>query len=178
MPAQKKRKKEALRELAEKIERRTEPLRLTGLRGSSRALMAAELIRAHPDQPALILAPSAKRCDALVEDLRSTLGSEISAERLCAFPRHDTLPYDRFSPQPFLITARTHVLYRWLECSSPKRSPSPPPPSSWPIGPLSQTGCPLAKVLIDMCTDFRLARLSIVKAGSRRFMKPAISECL
>ena len=128
MPARKKRKKEALHELAETIEGRTEPLRLTGLRGSSRALMVAELIRAHPDQPALILAPSAKRCDAMLEDLRSTLGSEISAERLCAFPRHDTLPYDRFSPQPFLITARTHVLYRWLECSSPKRSPSPPAP--------------------------------------------------
>ena len=90
--------------------------------------MATELIRAHPNQATLILAPSAKRCDALLEDLQATLGSEIANERLCAFPRHDTLPYDRFSPQPFLITARTHVLYRWLECSSQEGNPSLPAP--------------------------------------------------
>ncbi len=117
MPARKKagKKRDGLLELAEKITARKEALRLTGLRGASGARIAAELIRAQPDQPALILAPSAKRCDALMDDLRSCLGSELSSERLFAFPRHDTLPYDRFSPQSFLTTARINVLYRWLE---------------------------------------------------------------
>ncbi|MEE3325750.1 MAG: transcription-repair coupling factor [Myxococcota bacterium] len=129
MAARKKaRKKDGLRALAEKIEAREGPLRLTGLRGSSGARLTAELIRAHPDQPALILAPAAKRCDALLDDLRSHLGSELSSERLFTFPRHDTLPYDRFSPQPFLITARLNVLYRWLECGSGEKNASGPAP--------------------------------------------------
>ena len=119
LPARKKAgKKTGLSELAGKIQARKGPLRLTGLRGASGARLAAELIRSQPDLPALILAPSAKRCDALMEDLRSCLGSELAQDRLFAFPRHDTLPYDRFSPQPFLITARVNVLHRWLEYGS------------------------------------------------------------
>ncbi len=30
------------------------------------------------------------------------------------FPRYDTPPYDRFSPQPFVVAQRMHVLFRWL----------------------------------------------------------------
>ncbi len=78
LPARKKAgKKDELLELAEKVAARKGPLRLTGLRGASVARIAAELIRAQPDRPALILAPSAKRCDALMDDLRSCLGNEL-----------------------------------------------------------------------------------------------------
>ena len=34
--------------------------------------------------------------------------------RVRAFPRHDTQPYERFSPQPFVVAQRMEVLYRWL----------------------------------------------------------------
>ena len=104
----------ALRALARRVETRTGPVRLTGLRGAARAVAAAELIRAHPDRPVLIICASAKRSDALAEDLHTVLGEREDAPRLHPFPRHDTLPYDRFSPQPFLIAQRMDVLYRWL----------------------------------------------------------------
>ncbi|MFP8872941.1 MAG: hypothetical protein VCB42_00080, partial [Myxococcota bacterium] len=128
MPARKSKKVGPLEELAWKVEKRDGPVRLTGLRGASRAVLAAELIRAHEDRPALILAASAKQCDALVDDLRSVLGRERSAQRLCSFPRHDTLPYDRFSPQPFLVTARMEVLYRWWAGSEKALAADQPAP--------------------------------------------------
>jgi len=40
-------------------------------------------------------------------------GSAADDRRTRAFPRHDTLPYDRFSPQGFVIAQRMDVLYRW-----------------------------------------------------------------
>jgi transcription-repair coupling factor (superfamily II helicase) len=61
----------------------------------------------------VFVTPSSKRCDALLEDLRIALGGDDAA-RVRAFPRHDTPPYDRFSPQPFVIAQRMDILYRWL----------------------------------------------------------------
>ncbi|MGH0029141.1 MAG: transcription-repair coupling factor [Myxococcota bacterium] len=36
-----------------------------------------------------------------------------------AFPRYDTQPYERFSPQPFLVAQRMDLLYRWLASPAP-----------------------------------------------------------
>ncbi len=112
--ARKRLAEDALRELADRVMARAGPVRLTGLRGGTRALMAAELIRAHAGRPVLLLSAGAKSGDRLLEDLRSLLGERDESARLRRFPRHDTLPYDRFSPQPFVVTQRMDVLHRWL----------------------------------------------------------------
>ncbi|MEN8181768.1 MAG: CarD family transcriptional regulator, partial [Myxococcota bacterium] len=105
-----------LRDVARRVCERAGPLRLSGLRGAARAAVGARLVEAHGDRPVLFLAPSAKEGDALLEDLRTALGEVPPEEggRVRAFPRHDTPPYDRFSPQPFVIAQRMDVLYRWL----------------------------------------------------------------
>jgi len=109
-------KQGGLRELAAHALRRPGALRLSGLPGSARAVVAAELVRAHGPGPVLVLGPSAKACDALLDDLRVALGEPVDDGRLAVYPRHDTLPYDRFSPQPFAVAQRMSVLYRWLAC--------------------------------------------------------------
>jgi transcription-repair coupling factor (superfamily II helicase) len=67
----------------------------------------------------LFLAPDAKSADALLEDLRVMLGEAApeAGGQVRPFPHPDTLPYDRFSPQPFVTTQRMDVLYRWLEAA-------------------------------------------------------------
>jgi transcription-repair coupling factor (superfamily II helicase) len=76
----------------------------------------------------LVIVPSAKAGDAFVGDLRAALGEPGEGGRVRAFPRHDTQPYERFSPQPFLVAQRMDVLYRWLATPAPAgarlRSPS------------------------------------------------------
>ena len=123
-----------LRDLARRIESRVAPVRLTGLRGAARALMAAELVRAHEGRPVLILGASSKQCDELMDDLRGMLGERDAGSRLHVLPRHDTLPYDRFSPQPFVIAQRMDVLYRWLVAREPGPLAAEAPPvvvSDW-----------------------------------------------
>ncbi len=114
MAARRKQSRSALRALAQQVQARKDPVRLTGLRGGARSVAAAELIRAHADRPVLILGASAKRCDRLADDLRTVLGEDKASQRLRTFPRPDTLPYDRFSPQTFLTAQRMDVLHRWL----------------------------------------------------------------
>ena len=87
---------------------------LSGLRGCASAVVTAEIVRANPDAPVLVLAASAKAGDSLAEELRTVLGEDESSTRVLHYPRHDTLPYDRFSPQPFVVSQRMSVLYRWL----------------------------------------------------------------
>ena len=104
---------------AVKLEAERPPQRITGLRGAAKAVVAAELIRAHSDRPVLLLTASAKTADAWQAELTTLLGVGTpgdgqNAERLVPYPRHDTLPYERFSPQPFLTAARMAMLYRWL----------------------------------------------------------------
>ncbi len=113
MVARKRFPKDALKAVAKETLARTAPARLTGLRGAASAVLAAELIRVHGDGPVLVIAPSAKACDSLSDDLRTTLGERADARRIHPFPRHDTLPYDRFSPQPFVIAQRMGVLHGW-----------------------------------------------------------------
>jgi transcription-repair coupling factor (superfamily II helicase) len=105
-----------LEDLLERALARTGPVRATGLRGAARALVAARLARGAAPAPALVLAPDAKSADALLEDLTAFLGEPPPEEggRVRAFPRPDTLPYDRHSPQPFVVAQRMDALYRLL----------------------------------------------------------------
>jgi len=113
-----------LRELAKAVSKRRRALRVSGLRGAARGAVAAELVRGHGDAPVLFLTSSARAGDALLADLRTALGERegVKDGRLCVFPRHDTLPYDRFSPQSFVLTQRMEVLYRWLSCAGGRQS--------------------------------------------------------
>lgn len=103
-----------IKQVVGRVRKRTTPVRITGLRGASRALVAAELIRPQGTRPVLVLTPHSRAADALAEDLRLALGEQADDTRVFSFPRHDTLPYERFSPQPFITTQRMAVLYRLL----------------------------------------------------------------
>ena len=116
---------DSLKRIVESVMKRSGPVRVTGLRGASRAVVGAELVRAHADRPVLFLTANAKSADLLLDDLRTCLGERDEQQRTLAFPRHDTLPYDRFSPQPFLVAQRMNVLYRWLATPTPE-SPGAP----------------------------------------------------
>ena len=74
--------------------------------------------RTQAERPTLFLTATSKRADALCEDLRTLLGEREGAGRTGIFPRHDTLPYDHFSPQPYLLAERMAVLYQWLASGS------------------------------------------------------------
>lgn len=123
---------ETLDEVVARLESRDGPVRWVGLRGASRAVTVAHLARAHGDRPVLVLVPNAKAGDLFFEDLQSALGSAPEDTRLRAFPRYDTQPYERFSPQPFVVAQRMNVLYRWLANPAPKPG-TPKPSESAPI---------------------------------------------
>jgi transcription-repair coupling factor (superfamily II helicase) len=110
---------QGIEDVAAHLARRERTTHLSGLRGAARAVAVAQLARAHGDRPLLVLVPTAKQGDLFVEDLRAALGEAPGAGRLRAFPRHDTQPYERFSPQPFLVAQRMEVLYRWLASPDP-----------------------------------------------------------
>jgi transcription-repair coupling factor (superfamily II helicase) len=105
---------DGLDDVATHLARRERVTHVGGLRGAARAAAVAHLARAHGDRPLLVLVATAKHGDVFFEDLRSVLGEVPDAGRLRLFPRHDTQPYERFSPQPFLVAQRMEVLYRWL----------------------------------------------------------------
>jgi transcription-repair coupling factor (superfamily II helicase) len=86
--------------------------RLTGLRGEANRVAASHLIRAHGDRPVLYVTAHSRAADAAALALRGLLGEREDATRIRAFPRHDTLPFDRFSPQPFLVSQRMEILHR------------------------------------------------------------------
>ena len=110
---------ETLEDVVARVAARRGGVRLAGLRGAARAVAIAHLVRAHGDRPVLVLVPTSKACDAAVEDLRAALGEGESGGRVRVFPRHDTQPYERFSPQPLLVAQRMDVLYRWLATPAP-----------------------------------------------------------
>jgi transcription-repair coupling factor (superfamily II helicase) len=114
---------DSLDRLIPQVALRERAVRLTGLRGASRAVVGARLALAHGDAPVLFLTASAKAADALLDDLRTCLGERDADRRTRAFPRHDTLPYERFSPQPFVIAQRMDVLYRWLAAAGAPGAP-------------------------------------------------------
>jgi transcription-repair coupling factor (superfamily II helicase) len=110
-----------LGDVAERVRRRRGAVQLVGLRGAAGAVVGARLALAHGAAPLLFLAADSKRADVLLEDLRSALGEPPAEEggRVRPFPRHDSAPYDRFSPQPFVTAQRMDVLYRLLAGERP-----------------------------------------------------------
>ncbi|NRA07166.1 MAG: transcription-repair coupling factor [Myxococcales bacterium] len=114
--------------IARRIAQRSGAVELSGLRGASTAAATAQLVEAQGDAPTLLLVPTAKRADRCIADLKACLGeepehtrprragNEASADpgRVLPFPRYDTPPYERFSPQPFVVAQRMEILYRWL----------------------------------------------------------------
>ncbi len=115
-----------LEQLARRVVARDGAVRLSGLRGGARAAAGARLVQAAGERPVLFLAATAKAAEAFCADLRLTLGEATGPDgsaredaRVTLFPRHDTVPYDRFSPQPFVVAQRMDVLYRWLEPEGP-----------------------------------------------------------
>ncbi|MBW2426205.1 MAG: transcription-repair coupling factor [Deltaproteobacteria bacterium] len=99
--------------------------RITGLRGASNRVAASHLIRAHGDRPVLYVTPHSRASDVAVGALRALLGERDDRSRLQVFPRHDTLPFDRFSPQPFLVSQRMAVLHRLDEAAGEQAEPAP-----------------------------------------------------
>ena len=125
---------ETLGDVVARVGARAGPVRLTGLRGTARAVAMAHLVRAHGERPVLVLVPTSKACDALVDDLRAALGEGETGGRVRVFPRHDTQPYERFSPQPFVVAQRMDVLYRWLAtppAGVPMAEPAPVVVAPW-----------------------------------------------
>jgi transcription-repair coupling factor (superfamily II helicase) len=128
---------EALEDLAGQVLARSRTVRLTGLRGAARAVTVARLVKAHGDRPLLVLTPNSKAADAFEADLRGALGEAGPGGRVRSFPRHDTHPYERFSPQPFVVAQRMDVLYRWLANPAPgadtpaAREPAPVVVAPW-----------------------------------------------
>ena len=116
-----------LSDVIERVLGRSGPVRLTGLRGAARAVVVAQLARALGGRPLLVLVPTAKVGDAFLEDLRAALGEPPDGGRVLPFPRHDTQPYERFSPQPFVVAQRMDALYRWLASPASARSGEPAP---------------------------------------------------
>ena len=108
----------SLKSVVREVGKRSEPVRLLGLRGAARALVIAELVRGHGKRPALILTATSKRADTLAEDLRLALGESDETTRISTFPRQDTLPYERFSPQPFVVAQRMATLAGWLDAEA------------------------------------------------------------
>ena len=123
-----------LADIADRAMQRTRSLRISGLRGAGRATVAAHLIRAQGDRPALVLVPTAKAADAFLEDLRAALG-EPEDGRVRAFPRHDSQPYERFSPQAFVVASRMDVLYRWLASTRREGAVASPDPAPVVVAP-------------------------------------------
>lgn len=105
----------------------TEPIRrLTGLRGASNRVAASHLIRTATDRPVLYVTPHSRAADDAILALRGLLGEREDESRIRSFPRHDTLPFDRFSPQPFLVSQRMEVLHRLEETTNGDGSVAPP----------------------------------------------------
>lgn len=100
--------------IVQRIFERKHCVRLGGLRGGARTFVAAKLIQEHGSRPVLVISATSKTGDAFFANLQTALGARASEERLRIFPRYDTLTYERFSPQPFIITQRMSALYLWL----------------------------------------------------------------
>ncbi|HEX2484544.1 MAG TPA: transcription-repair coupling factor, partial [Myxococcota bacterium] len=107
----------SLPDVVKRVRARRGAVQIAGLRGAAGAVVGAHLAQALAPPAVLALAPDSKRADVLLEDLRVALGEPPPEEggRVRPFPRHDTAPYDRFSPQPFVTAQRMDVLHRLLE---------------------------------------------------------------
>jgi len=79
-----------------------------GLAGAATGLYLARAAVA-TGRPLLVIAPDAASMTRLEDDLRFFLPADIP---VLAFPDYETLPYDRFSPHPDIISQRLRTLSR------------------------------------------------------------------
>ncbi|MBW2243424.1 MAG: transcription-repair coupling factor [Deltaproteobacteria bacterium] len=114
-----------LQPLAERLARGVGPRRLMGLRGGARAAVLARLVQAAGSRTVLVLTAGAKETDRVAQDLASALGETTAEEggRVRTFPHPDTPPYDRFSPQPFVVAQRLDILFRLADPAADEPGP-------------------------------------------------------
>ena len=73
---------DSLSEVSRLIADRPGSVRLTGLRGAARAVVAAHVLIDHGPKPALVLVPNAKSGDAIAADLQAALGEPAEGGRI------------------------------------------------------------------------------------------------
>ncbi len=120
-----------LEQLAVRLAGGLGPRRLMGLRGGARVAVLARLVQAAGDRTVLVLTAGAKETDRAAQDLAAALGEPPAEEggRVRSFPHPDTPPYDRFSPQPFVVAQRLDVLFRLAD--PPADEPAPVIVAPW-----------------------------------------------
>ncbi len=96
--------------------------RLRGLKGSGRAFFIWRFLNAHP-RPALVVSPSAKAAEGLLEDLRCLFGEDEAAQpfarRLHYLPGWDIAPFEDLSPTAETVAARSEGLYHLQQTRHP-----------------------------------------------------------
>ncbi len=107
-----------VRDLIEALERASGPVRAGGLRGSSRALVLARMIREAP-RPCVVLTPTlseARRFAREVEFFLGSRGGPAQAHprdaRVVVFPAWETLPFEGLPPLPDVSARRIAALAR------------------------------------------------------------------
>jgi len=133
--------------------------RLTGLRGASKRVVASHLIRAHGDRVVVYVTPHSRAADSAIVALRGLLGERNGESRIRSFPRHDTLPFDRFSPQPFLVSQRMEVLHRLQRAT--RGAPGNPDSSDASDGPPPIIVAPRAALSLLVPSRDRLLRSTL-----------------
>lgn len=83
-------------------------VRWTGCAGAAAGIYLSQATE-RLDGPLLFLAPDAASAERAELELRFFLPREVP---LLTFPGYETLPYDRFSPHPDIISSRLRTLSR------------------------------------------------------------------
>ncbi len=98
------------------------PWRIQGLQGGGRAYFLWRTLTAAP-RPTLIVCPTSKEAETLVEDLRSFFEENDSASllhrRIHYFPAWDVAPFEDLSPTPDIAAARVEGLYHLQQTQNP-----------------------------------------------------------
>jgi transcription-repair coupling factor (superfamily II helicase) len=96
--------------------------RVQGLKGGARAFFIWRFLTESP-RPSLIVVPSTKDAEALVDDLRFFYSEDESAppfsRRIHYFPAWDVVPFEDLSPTPETVAARIEGLYHFLQTKDP-----------------------------------------------------------
>lgn len=173
---------DTIQHLCEQAAERETPLRLAGLRGSASVLVAAEAVRTSHAPAHLLLAPTSRIADQWLAELRVALGEREHESRVFAFPSHDTLPYERFSPQGFVLAQRTAVLYRLLLAGGPQGRAASAPVAVAPwtaLAPRLPSRDGLRSRTVHLEVGQRIDRdafcVQLETAGYRRM--PLVEEC-
>ncbi|MED5261624.1 MAG: transcription-repair coupling factor [Myxococcota bacterium] len=131
MPKTNPRLPQSLRDIAQLASESETPLRVSGLRGGVHTAVLAEAVRASTAPSVLVLTSGSREADRVAGQLRLLLGEQAETSKIDVFPRHDTLPYERFSPQPFVLAQRAAGLYRWLVAASSRSRATPVTVAPW-----------------------------------------------